>query len=416
MPTALERLEAIDPGVNAFVDEPDRRIRLGSTRPADGPLHGVAVGVKDLYRVEGLPTTGGSRLPVSLFDGEESAIVRELRRAGAIVLGKTAMDEFAYCEPPTTKNPRDPRRTPGGSSGGSAAAVAAGICRVAIGSQTLQSIVVPAAYCGVVGYKPTFGRLAFDGLPLSPSIDTVGFLASDVADVHGAARAVIPDWHEPASSRHPAIGVPETWWPQPPGVRGWAAHQMHLDVLRDRGFDLRSASVPWDTPAELRDWSMRVGDLLHAEMALAHAGWFDRFAPLYRPRTAAAIRAGRGIAAERLRECRAAQPVLTELLVERMSTAGVDCWVCPSATGVAPIGYDDTGDSWMTGLWSYAGLPCVSLPILDGPEGMPLGLQLVAAPGHDELLLGWAGLVASALAHGGPPRVWGHPGPTERPA
>ena len=411
VPAALERLEAIDPAVNAFVDEPDRRIRLESTRPADGPLHGVAVGVKDLYRVEGLPTRGGSRLPASLFDGDESTIVRELRRAGAVVLGKTAMDEFAYCEPPPTKNPRDRRRTPGGSSGGSAVAVAAGICRLAVGSQTLQSIVVPAAYCGVVGYKPTFGRLEFDGLPLSASIDTVGFLASDVADVHSAASVVIRDWHEPASSRQPVIGVPEPWWPQPSG--GWRAYQTHLDVLGDRGFELRPASVPWDTPEELRVWSMRVGDLLHVEMALAHAGWFDRFVHLYRPRTAAAIRARRGIAAERLRECRAAGPVLTELVMESASTAGIDCWVCPSASGVAPIGYEDTGDSWMTGLWSYAGLPSVSLPILDGPEGMPLGLQLVAAPGHDELLLGWAGRVASALAHGEPPRE--HPGPTGRP-
>ena len=146
VPAALERLEVIDPAVNAFVDETDRRIRIESTRPADGPLRGVAVGAKDLYRVEGLPTRAGSRLPASLFDGDESTIVRELRRAGAVVLGKTAMDEFAYCEPPPTKNPRDRRRTPGGSSGGSAAAVAAGICRLAVGSQTLQSIVVPAAY------------------------------------------------------------------------------------------------------------------------------------------------------------------------------------------------------------------------------------------------------------------------------
>ena len=413
VPAALERLVAIDPAVNAFLDETDRRSRVESTRPADGPLHGVAVGVKDLYRVEGLPTRGGSRLPASLFDGEESTIVRELRHAGAVVLGKTAMDEFAYCEPPPTKNPRDQRRTPGGSSGGSAAAVAAEICRLAVGSQTLQSIVVPAAYCGIVGYKPTFGRLEFDGLPLSPSIDTVGFLASDVADVHGAASAVIPDWHEPASSRHPVIGVPEAWWPQPPG--GWDAYQPHLDLLRDHGFELRPASVPWNTPEELRVWSMRVGDLLHAEMALAHGGWFDRFAHLYRPRTAAAIRAGRGISAERLRDCRATGPVLAEMLVERAARAAIDCWVCPSASGVAPIGYEDTGDSWMTGLWSYAGLPSVSLPILDGPEGMPLGLQLIAAPGDDELLLGWAGRVASALAHGGTQRAEKHPGPTGRP-
>ena len=397
VPASLERLEALDPAIGAFVAETDRGIRLGSTRPADGPLHGVAVGVKDLYRVAGLPTTGGSRLPASLFDGEESTIVRELRRAGAVVLGKTAMDEFAYCEPPPTKNPHDRRRTPGGSSGGSAAAVAAGICRLAVGSQTLQSIVVPAAYCGVVGYKPTFGRLAFDGLPLSPSIDTVGFLASSVAHIQRAVSAVIPDWHEPAPPSPPIIGVPEPWGPRPRGVGGWDAHERHLSVLRGQGFELRPTSVPWNDPEELHLWGGRVGDLLHAEMALAHAGWFDRFAHLYRPRTAEAIRAGRAIPPERLRECRAAGPRLTELLEDGGAQAGIDCWICPSASGVASIGYQDTGDSWMTGLWSYAGLPAVSLPVFDGPDGMPLGIQLVAAPGRDELLLGWARYVGSAL-------------------
>ena len=407
VPAALERLEAIDPAVNAFLEESGRRDRLGSTIPADGPLHGVAVGAKDLYRVDGLPTRGGSRLPASLFEGEESTIVGKLRRAGAVVLGKTAMDEFAYCQPPPTKNPHDLRRTPGGSSGGSAAAVAAGICHLAVGSQTLQSIVVPAAYCGVVGYKPTFGRLTFDGLPLSPSIDTVGFLASRVAHARGAASAVIPDWNDAASSSRPVIGVPEPWGPRPPGVGGWDANETHLTMLRDRGFELRPADVPWNTPEELRVWGMRVGDLLHAEMALAHAGWFDRFANLYGTRTAAAIRAGRAIEAERLQECRAAGPVLTELLEDSASRAGIDCWVCPSASGVAPIGYEDTGDSWMTGLWSYAGLPAVSVPSFDGPDGMPLGIQLVAVPGRDELLLEWAGHVESALASEGTSSVPG---------
>ena len=167
--------------------------------------------VKDLYRVDGLPTRGGSRLPPSVFEGDESSVVTDLKRAGAVVLGKTDMDEFAYCEPPPTKNPRDLRRTPGGSSGGSAAAVAAGICGLAVGSQTLQSVVVPAAYCGVVGYKTSFGRPAFDGIPLAPSIDSVGYLAPSVADVRTAAATLVPRWNEPAPSSSPVLGVLEPW-------------------------------------------------------------------------------------------------------------------------------------------------------------------------------------------------------------
>lgn len=400
---ALERLEAIDPDIKAFLDEANRPARLGASPPADGPLHAVAVGVKDLYRVEGVPTRAGSRLPASLFEGEESLLVKTLKQAGAVVLGKTAMDEFAYCEPPPTKNPRDRRRTPGGSSGGSAAAVAAGICRLAVGSQTLQSIVVPAAFCGIVGYKPTFERLEFDGLSLAPSIDTVGFLAPSVADLHAGASAVIPDWHDPSSSSRPVLGVPEPWGPRPHTAEGWRANERRLSVLRGLGFELRPASVPWNTPEDLRDWNLRVGDLLHAEMALVHADWFDRFAHLYRPHTAEAVRRGRTISAERLRECREARLDLADLLQEGASRSGIDCWICPSATGVAPLGYQDTGDSSMTSLWSYAGFPALSLPVFDGPDGMPLGIQLVATPERDELLLGWAAHLEAALARGRPP-------------
>jgi Asp-tRNA(Asn)/Glu-tRNA(Gln) amidotransferase A subunit family amidase len=393
---ALERLEAVDPDIEAFIGEPDRRLRLAASPAAGGPLHGWAVGVKDLYRVDGMPTRAGSELPASIFDGEESLIVSKLKQAGAVVLGKTAMDEFAYCEPPPTKNPHDLRRTPGGSSGGSAAAVAAGICRLAIGSQTLQSIVVPAAYCGVVGYKATYGRLGFDGIALAPSIDSVGFLARDVEDLRTGVSAVMPDWHDPGPSA-PVLGILEPWGPPELVGDGWRAHETHLEVLRRHGSELRPTTVPWNAPDDLEVWGRRVGDLLHAEMALAHAPWFDRFAHLYRPRTAEAVRWGRAITAGRLAECRAAVPELAGLLQESASKAGIDGWICPSAGGVAPIGYRDTGDSTMTGLWSYAGLPAVSLPVFDGPDGMPLGIQLVAPPGRDEALLGWATQVAPAF-------------------
>jgi Asp-tRNA(Asn)/Glu-tRNA(Gln) amidotransferase A subunit family amidase len=405
---ALERLDSIDPSIRAFLDESDRRLRLEASSPAAGPLHGLAVGVKDLYRVEGIPTRAGSQLPASVFEGEESLVVKRLKQAGAVVLGKTAMDEFAYCEPPPTKNPRDRRRTPGGSSGGSAAAVAAGICRLAVGSQTLQSVVVPAAYCGVVGYTSTVGRLAFDGLPLAPSMDTVGFLASSVADLHTCVSSLMPGWRDPLSSLPPVLGVPEAWGPRPLVAEAWRANEAHLEALRSQGFELRPSRVPWNNPDDLRDWGMRVGGLLHAEMALAHTPWFDRFAHLYRPRTAEAVRHGREISNERLKECRDARGDLADLLLESASRSGIDCWICPSARRVAPVGYQDTGDSTMTGLWSYAGFPAVSLPAFDGADRMPLGIQLVAKPGHDELLLGWAESVETALAHNRPTTTRDH--------
>jgi Asp-tRNA(Asn)/Glu-tRNA(Gln) amidotransferase A subunit family amidase len=395
---ALERLEAIDPDVRAFVEEPSRRRRLEASPPGEGPVHAVPVGVKDLFRVDGLPTSVGSQLPPSIFDGEESLVVTKLKQAGAVVLGKTTMDEFAYCEPPPTRNPLDLRRTPGGSSSGSAAAVAAGICRLAIGSQTLQSVVVPAAFCGVVGFKLTFGRLAFDGIPLSPSIDTVGFLAPSVAEIRSAVAALLPDWRDPPSPPRPVLGVPEPWGPRARSTEGWRGLRRHLRVLRRHGFEFLSVDVPWGSPQALSDWDGRAVDLLHAEMALAHAPWFDRFVHLYRPRTADGVRQGRAIPSERVGECRGGQASLAELLMESASRSGIDGWICPSAAGVAPIGYEEAGGLSMTALWSYAGFPAISLPVLDGTDGMPLGVQLIAPPGHDEALLEWAELVEAALA------------------
>lgn len=185
------RIEDIDRNVRAFIAEEDRLGRLFRDGIGDGALAGVPVGIKDVYRVTGLPTHAGSRLPQELFAGDESAIVGGLRVAGAIIAGKTAMDEFAYCEPPPTRNPRDLSRTPGGPSGGSAAAVAAGMCPLAMGSQTLQSIIAPAAYCGVIGYKPTYQRFPFDGVPLSPSFDTIGLIADSMSLLSRAAEQLI---------------------------------------------------------------------------------------------------------------------------------------------------------------------------------------------------------------------------------
>jgi Asp-tRNA(Asn)/Glu-tRNA(Gln) amidotransferase A subunit family amidase len=400
---ALERLEAVDPEIHAFVDEPHRRARLEASAPAPGPLHGVPVAVKDLYRVDGLPTRAGSRLPASAFEGAESLVVTKIKDAGAVVLGKTHLDEFAYCEPPPTVNPRDHRRTPGGSSGGSAAAVAAGICRLGIGSQTLQSVIVPASYCGVVGLKLTHGRLPFDGIPLAPSIDSIGFLTPSVADARLAAAALVPEWNDAGPPSRPVLGTLAPWGDPSRTAEGWRACETHLRRVGTLGFELAPASVPWNDPELLPEWGGRVGDLLHGEMAQAHAPWIDRFTEDYRPRTVRAVRHGQTIPQERIDECREGCAELAAMLRDAAARDGVDGWICPSTPGVAPIGYEVTGDSTMTGLWSFAGFPAISLPVFDGPEGLPLGVQLVAPPGRDELLLDWAALVEAALAHDGPP-------------
>lgn len=378
---SLEAIERLNPDLEAFVyvSEPAPTGR--------GPLASVPVGVKDLFHVDGLPTRAGSRLPPELFASPESMIIARLRDAGAPIVGKTAMDEFAYCEPPATKNPRDPRRTPGGSSGGSAAAVAAGLCPLALGSQTLQSIIVPASYCGVVGYKPTFGRLPFDGVPLAPSFDTVGWLATTVAEVRAAARHLLPGWREVSVSVDPVIGRARRWGLTRLHRRGWDAFDRHVALLQAANFKITDETLPWRT--DLDHWAAVIFDLVHGELAETHADWFPRHRELYRPRTRQAVERGLAIPAGRVADCRGLRTEAIALAAQATDSAGADLWVCPSTGTVAPLGYDSTGDSWLTCFWSYVGWPAVTVPV-DGPEGMPYGLQCVAPPGRDEELLAWA--------------------------
>ncbi len=171
----LARLEEADAQIRSLMPERGRAERLERELSAtpDGPLRGLVVGVKDIFHVDGLPTTAGSTLPVEELAGPEAAAVSLLRNAGAVVLGKTVTTEFAFAEPGPTRNPRNPEHTPGGSSSGSAAAVAAGHCPLALGSQTVGSVIRPAAFCGVVGYKPSYGRISTAGvIPLAESFSS----------------------------------------------------------------------------------------------------------------------------------------------------------------------------------------------------------------------------------------------------
>jgi len=220
----LDRLEARfaerELALQAFVPEEGRFARLH--READAllaahprrdrrpSLFGVPVGIKDVFHVEGLPTRAGSRLPLEALRGAEAEVVSTLRKKGALILGKTVSTEFAYFAPGPTRNPHNPEHTPGGSSSGSAAAVAAGLCPLALGTQTLGSIVRPASFCGVVGYKPSYGRIPTDGvIPLAPSYDHVGYFTADVESAAVVAMGLCKGWFPGLLSRWPVLGIPE---------------------------------------------------------------------------------------------------------------------------------------------------------------------------------------------------------------
>ena len=418
----IERIETVEPSVRALVAQPGRDDRLRAAaaalrdrypEPRDRPpLYGVPVGVKDIFHVDGLPTRAGSDLPVAALTGAEGSAVAALREAGALVLGKTVTTEFAYFEPGPTRNPHDLDRTPGGSSSGSAAAVAAGETPLALGSQTVGSTIRPAAFCGVVGFKPSYDRIPTDGvLPLAASVDHVGVFTRSVAGARAAASVLCDGWdgaEEPTTvdadtgsdtgdgsetADRPVLGVPTGRYRSQATESARDRFDAQVEALERAGYEVRRAE-PFDDVEALND---RHDRLVAAEAALAHAEWFDEYGDRYAAETADLIREGQSVTVADLADARASRATLRDDLAAVMAETGVDVWVSPAAPGPAPEGISDTGDPVMNLPWTHAGLPAVSLPG-GRVDGLPVGLQCVAAFGADERLLAWAEPMAEVLA------------------
>ncbi len=392
-------IDATEPQIQALLPESDRRARLfveaqalyarfpdPVSRP---PLFGIPVGIKDIFRVDGFPTRAGSQLPAELFIGPESDCVRVLRLAGALILGKTVTTEFAYFEPGPTRNPRNLDFSPGGSSSGSAAAVAAGFCPLAIGTQTIGSTIRPAAFCGIVGFKSSYGRIPMTGgILCSDTFDHVGVFTQDVAGMELSASLLCQNWQEVEMEKRsdlPILGVPDGLYLEQALPEGLAAFQHQLVLLKKAGYTVRCIRALEDIGAINR----RHSRLVFAEMAQVHSEWFTRYAPLYRPRTASAIHEGQEVSAEELAVLRASPAKLRTELEMLMAQAGIDLWVCPSAPGSAPYGINSTGSPLMNLPWTHAGMPAISLPTGQTANGLPLGLQCVGTFMSDEHLLKW---------------------------
>jgi Asp-tRNA(Asn)/Glu-tRNA(Gln) amidotransferase A subunit family amidase len=402
-----DRLEVVDEKIQAFLPEPERRARLRrdaeillqtypspESRPS---LFGVPVGIKDIFRVDGFATRAGSQLPAELFAGDEAWSVQKLRKAGALVLGKTVTTEFAYFEPGPTRNPHNLKRTPGGSSSGSAAGVAAGLCPLALGTQTIGSVIRPAAFCGVVGFKPSYGRIDAAGvIYIAPSLDHVGMFTQDVAGMRLAAAVLCRDWQATEANRLPVLGVPEGAYLQQTSEEGLRAFEEQVTWLERAGYIVRRVAA-LDYIAEI---TQQHRALMAGEMVQIHRGWFAQYEAMYRPRTAEMIRTGQQIEDKALAEARKMQMQLREALKRQMDEAGVDLWICPAAKGAAPEGIESTGDPVMSFPWTFAGLPTVSIPAGVSAEGLPLGLQCIGSYMGDESVLAWAERIADTLATG----------------
>ncbi len=398
-----DRIDAVDARVLAFVPQSEPARRSMAVRAADlpryrgqpkPPLHGTTVGVKDILRVDGLPTRAGSDVPAEVLAGPQATVVDRLRAAGALVAGKTATAEFASSAPGPTRNPHDLRHTPGGSSSGSAAAVAAGMVPLAIGTQTIGSVIRPTAFCGVVGFVPTWGRIPVDGvIANAPSLDRLGTFATDVAGALVAAAVLVDGWRAgTAAAGPPVVGVPVGAYLDLTAPRARARFDATAAALRDAGIDVREVPVL----ADVEQVVAALTTVNRYELARVHTAWFAAHAGDYREETAATIRAGQRLTDADHAAGRAGLDAVRDDLARTMDAAGIDLWIAPAARGPAPAGLGSTGDPVMDLPWSAAGMPAVTLPA-GRVDGLPVGLQLVARRDGDEELLGAAEQLEAVL-------------------
>lgn len=402
-----DRFRRQEPQVRAFLAEEGRFRRLRSDArvlterfpdpAARPPLFGVPVAVKDIFNVDGFETRAGSLLPAGEFAGPEADSVARLKSAGALILGKTVSAEFAYIAPGETRNPHNLQHTPGGSSSGSAAAVGAGTSALALGTQTVGSINRPAAYCGVVGFKPGYGRVSRRGVvPVSASLDHVGFFTSDAEGAMLAASVLVTGWQHAGVHGKPVLAVPAGPYLDKVSPAGRESFEEACGKLRAAGYRVRELSAMPDFE-EIRQ---RHFVIMTAEAARVHAGWYRRYADLYRAESKDLILAGQAVSASALDAALEGPGKLRRDLTAVMAENDVDLWIAPAATGVAPRGLASTGDSVMNLPWTHCGLPTLGLPSGKDPGGLPFGVQVVGQWHGDEALLAWAQGIEEALGYG----------------
>ncbi|MEY4712926.1 MAG: hypothetical protein RIS88_2376 [Pseudomonadota bacterium] len=397
-------VDAADTQVKAFAHRDDRVVALQAEHlqrqrtagDLPGPLFGVPVGVKDIIDTIDFPTEYGSSIHAGRYSVTDATAIARLRAAGAVIFGKTVTTEFATFPPGPTTNPHNPEHTPGGSSSGSAAAVAAGMVPVALGTQTNGSVIRPASYCGVYAFKPSRGLVPRTGiLDQSPSLDQVGVFARNIDDLAlvteilsgddgidaSCARQAPMRLHEVAVSEPPLppkfCFVRTPWWDQvDPEAR--EAYEALIDHLGDLVVQVELPAIVTRTV----DWLAQVNG---AELAFCLQrewnGSRDGLSAPLRER----VEQGRAVSAVDYMAARDRMPHVTHAFDEYFEI--YDAILCPAALGTAPKGLASTGDPVMQTVWSFAGLPSANLPLLTLSNGLPLGVQAVGAYKNDARLL-----------------------------
>ncbi len=404
----LDRIEALEPDLKAWVyldraavlAEAEARDRAIAQGAAPGPLHGIPVGVKDIYYTAGIPTTACSRVYQDFVPEYDAAPVALLKGAGAIMLGKTVTTEFACMDPSPAINPWNPAHTPGGSSSGSAVAVAARMCPAALGSQTVGSVLRPASYNGVVGFKPSYGRVSRYGvIPVSWSLDTMGWMTRTVEDAALLLQAMAgPDENDPVA---PATAVPDyaAALANPAAPRIGVIRQFFFDHadeetrqhtgamverLAEVGAEVEELPLPPSMDTAIEDQQI----IMAVEGSTFHEPMYRQQAMDYQPGIRAMIQ--RGLDTDAVTYSRAMERRQQFITDMRKLAERVDILLTPSTPTPPLPDLTNTGNTMYQGPWTSCGLPAITLPSGLSASGVPLGLQLVGA------YMGEAGLLAAA--------------------
>ena len=400
----LERIGESEPEVQAWTYlDPDHALEQARARDAArqtgipvGPLHGIPVGVKDIFDTQGMPTENGTVLDEGRQPAHDCTVVGLLKEAGAVIMGKTVTTELAVFTPGKTRNPHDPAHTPGGSSSGSAAAAASNMVPLAVGTQTNGSMIRPASYCGVIGYKPTLGRISRHGvLPQSRHLDTVGVYGRAVEDVALIGDVLLAyDARDPDMRPHGRPRLADIAAAEPPldpviaFVKSPVWDQAEADAkgafaemaeFLGEACDEVELPEPFTKAVELHRTIM-LGDL-----AKSFAGYYQRGADRLSAGLRDMIEEGRTVLAMDYNRAVDWIQVLNAGLDQVFDR--YDAILTPAATGEAPAGIESTGSPVFCTLWTYCGTPAVSLPLLAGANGLPIGVQLVGRRGDDARLL-----------------------------
>jgi Asp-tRNA(Asn)/Glu-tRNA(Gln) amidotransferase A subunit family amidase len=368
----LKRIGDREPELRAWV-EVSPQDALGF-----GPLSGIPFGAKDIFETRGLATEFGSPLFAGRKGQTDASLVTRLREAGAVLLGKTQTTAFASFDPAPTRNPHDLRRTPGGSSSGSAAAVAAGMVPFALGSQTQGSVLRPASFCGIAGFKPTYGLLSLEGvLPFAPSLDTAGLFTQTAGDMRLLWRRMGFDIKAPATA---AAAAPDLLDVEPEME---SAFRGAIDCLNAAGFCVRTIESPprW---ADLLAASRLVNQY---EGARTHEAAWRQYGTGIGAKLAQLIAGGLQLSQSQYQDALALIAGMKKTMDALFREYPVI--LTPAAPGPAPLGLGSTGDPRLNAPWTALGTPAISIPMTHGGP-LPLGLQLTAGPGDDALLLGLA--------------------------